>query len=125
MSKIPVQDVTPKVETYDLYAKRQKIQTRSYKGLFMNVRLAGVAALFLLYFGTVWLPWGDRQAVLWDLPARQFHIFGATFQPQDFFLLSFLLIICAFGLSGPGFSCGQSASPRVSAMHASSSTRRP
>ena len=98
MSKIPVQDVTPKVETYDLYAKRQKIQTRSYKGLFMNVRLAGVAALFLLYFGTVWLPWGDRQAVLWDLPARQFHIFGATFQPQDFFLLSFLLIICAFGL---------------------------
>ena len=98
MSKIPLEDVTPKVETIDLYAKRNKIQTRSYKGLFKNIRLLGVAFLFLLYFGTVWLPWGDRQAVLWDLPARQFHIFSATFQPEDFFLLSFLLIICAFGL---------------------------
>ncbi|GAA6131524.1 cytochrome c oxidase accessory protein CcoG [Halopseudomonas sabulinigri] len=97
-SKIPLEDVTPKVETYDLYAKREKIQTRSYKGLFKNIRLAGVAFLFMLYFGTVWLRWGDRPAVLWDLPARQFHIFGATFQPEDFFLLSFLLIICAFGL---------------------------
>jgi cytochrome c oxidase accessory protein FixG len=97
-SKIPLEDVTPKVETYDLYAKREKIQTRSYKGLFKNIRLAGVAFLFMLYFGTVWLQWGDRPAVLWDLPARQFHIFGATFQPEDFFLLSFLLIICAFGL---------------------------
>jgi len=97
-SKIPLQDVTPKVETYDLYAKREKIQTRSYTGLFKNIRLAGAGFLFLLYFGTVWLKWGDRPAVLWDLPARQFHIFSATFQPEDFFLLSFLLIICAFGL---------------------------
>jgi len=97
-SKIPLEDVTPKVETYDLYAKREKIQTRSYKGLFKNIRLAGAGFLFLLYFGTVWLKWGDRPAVLWDLPARQFHIFSATFQPEDFFLLSFMLIICAFGL---------------------------
>ena len=97
-NKIPVEDVTPKVETYDLYAKRDKIQTRSYHGLFKKIRVAGAGFLFLLYFGTVWLKWGDRPAVLWDLPARQFHIFSATFQPEDFFLLSFLLIICAFGL---------------------------
>ncbi len=97
--KIPVKDVTSGTgETYDLYAKREKIHTRSYKGLFKNIRLVGVGFLFLLYFGTAWLQWGDRQAVLFDLPARQFHIFAATFQPQDFFLLSFLLIICAFGL---------------------------
>ncbi len=97
--KIPVKDVTTgKVETYDLYAKREKIQVRSYQGLFKNIRLIGVGFLFLLYFGTAWIQWDGRQAVLWDLPARQFHIFSATFQPQDFFLLSFLLIICAFGL---------------------------
>lgn len=97
--KIPVKDVTTdKNEGIDLYSKREAIHTRSYKGFFKNIRLAGVAFLFLLFFGTAWLNVGDRQAVLWDLPARQFHIFGATFQPQDFFLLSFLLIICAFGL---------------------------
>ncbi|MFN3579669.1 MAG: cytochrome c oxidase accessory protein CcoG [Pseudomonas sp.] len=97
--KIPVKNLsTDKVETFDLYAQREKIQTRSYKGLFKNVRLIGVGFLFLLYFGTAWLSWGGRQAVLFDLPARQFHIFSLTVQPQDFFLLSFLLIICAFGL---------------------------
>lgn len=97
--KIPVKDVTTeKIETVDLYAKREAIHTRSYSGFFKNIRLAGVAFLFLLFFGTAWLNVDGRQAVLWDLPARQFHIFAATFQPQDFFLLSFLLIICAFGL---------------------------
>lgn len=46
----------------------------------------------------MWLNWNGRQAVWWDLPDRKFHIFGATFWPQDFMLLSWLLIICAFGL---------------------------
>ncbi|SDU11193.1 cytochrome c oxidase accessory protein CcoG [Halopseudomonas salegens] len=97
--KIPLKDVSADaVKTFDLYAKRDPIYVRSYQGLFKNVRLLGVGFLFLMYFGTVWLKWEGRQAVLFDLPARQFHVFGATFQPQDFFLLSFLLIICAFGL---------------------------
>jgi cytochrome c oxidase accessory protein FixG len=93
------------------------IHTRSFTGLFRNLRLYGAGALMLLYFGTVWLDWGDRQAVLWDLLGSQFHIFGATFWPQDFILLSALLIICAFGLffitkvAGRvwcGYSCPQS-----------------
>ncbi|SFP81707.1 cytochrome c oxidase accessory protein FixG [Geopseudomonas sagittaria] len=74
------------------------IHTRSFTGLFRNLRLYGAGALFLLFFGTAWLNWGDRQAVLWDLAEHQFYIFGATFWPQDFILLSALLIICAFGL---------------------------
>jgi len=66
--------------------------------LFRNLRRVGGAVLFILFFGTVWLNWNGRQAVWWDLPERKFHIFGATFWPQDFMLLSWLLIICAFGL---------------------------
>jgi cytochrome c oxidase accessory protein FixG len=98
--KIPVQDVTPPkvVESVDLYASREKIYTRAFKGLYRNLRLGGGALLFLLYFGTCWLTWDGRQAVWWDLPERKFYIFGATFWPQDFILLSALLIICAFGL---------------------------
>src|SRR5690606_12735029 len=38
------------------------------------------------------------QAVLFDLPARQFHVLGLTFFPQDFFLLTWLLIIAALSL---------------------------
>ena len=100
-AQIPVKDVTPapaKVEVVDLYANREKIYTRSFTGIFRNLRMLGGAALFLLYFGTVWLHWNGRQAVWWNLPERKFHIFGATYWPQDFVLLSALLIIAAFGL---------------------------
>ena len=100
--QIPVKDVTPAaakaVEYSDLYASREKIYTRSFTGLFRNLRIFGGIFLFALYFGTVWINWGGRQAILWDLPERKFHIFTATFWPQDFVLLSWSLILCAFGL---------------------------
>ena len=94
------------------------IHTRSFTGLFRTLRVAGAAFLFLAFFGTVWLNWGGRQAVLWDLAESKFHIFGATFWPQDFILLSALLIICAFGLFAItvfagrvwcGYTCPQSS----------------
>ncbi|WP_017907139.1 cytochrome c oxidase accessory protein CcoG [Pseudomonas asplenii] len=94
------------------------IHTRSFTGLFRSLRISGAGFLFLLFFGTVWLNWGGRQAVLWDLANSKFHIFGATFWPQDFILLSALLIICAFGLFAItvfagrvwcGYTCPQSS----------------
>ncbi|MNO34650.1 quinol dehydrogenase membrane component [compost metagenome] len=96
----------------------KQIHTRSFTGLFRNLRLGGAGLLFVLFFGTVWLNWGGRQAVLWDLAESKFHIFGATFWPQDFILLSALLIICAFGLFAItvfagrvwcGYTCPQSS----------------
>jgi len=96
----------PTVETFEpMHPKKVKakssdnlIHTRSFTGLFRTLRVVGAGFLFLAFFGTVWLNWGGRQAVLWDLAESKFHIFGATFWPQDFILLSALLIICAFGL---------------------------
>ena len=103
MSKqIPVHDVTPPAskgkDSVDLYASREKIYTRAFTGLFRRLRMVGGAVLFLLYFGTVWLNWGGHQAVWWNLPERKFYIFGATIWPQDFILLSGILIVAAFGL---------------------------
>ena len=95
-----------------------QIHTRSFTGLFRTLRMSGAGFLFVLFFGTVWLNWGGRQAVLWDLAESKFHIFGATFWPQDFILLSALLIICAFGLFAItvfagrvwcGYTCPQSS----------------
>ncbi|CAN1600279.1 cytochrome c oxidase accessory protein CcoG [Pseudomonas mediterranea] len=94
------------------------IHTRSFSGVFRTLRMSGAGVLFLLFFGTVWLNWGGRQAVLWDLAESKFHIFGATFWPQDFILLSALLIIAAFGLFAItvfagrvwcGYTCPQSS----------------
>lgn len=116
MSNIPVKDVTPKSES--MYAKREKIYVREIIGFFQKLRTYSLWALMLGYYGTVWINWGGRQAVYFDLPARQFNIFGVTFWPQDFILLSFALIIAAFGLftitnlAGRvwcGYTCPQSA----------------
>ena len=74
------------------------IHTRSFTGRFRDLRRIGAGLLLALFFATQWLTWEGRQAVLWDLGRQQFHIFGATFWPQDFILLSALLIIAAFGL---------------------------
>ncbi|NIE76139.1 cytochrome c oxidase accessory protein CcoG [Pantoea sp. Ap-967] len=93
------------------------IHTRSFTGLYRSLRITFAGALFALFFGTAWLDWNGRQAVLWDLANSKFHIFAATFWPQDFILLSALLIICAFGLFAItvyagrvwcGYSCPQS-----------------
>ncbi|MBO6812160.1 MULTISPECIES: cytochrome c oxidase accessory protein CcoG [Marinobacter] len=75
-----------------------KIQPRSFSGFFRRVRITGGLVLFALYFGVAWLDWGGRQAVLWDLSEKKFHIFSATFWPEDLVLLSGILLICAFGL---------------------------
>ena len=97
-SKIPVKNITPPKASGDLYEKRQKIFTRAFTGLFRSIRIYVGAILFLLFLGTAWLNWDGRQAVWWNLPERKFYIFGATFWPQDFMLLSWLLIISAFSL---------------------------
>jgi cytochrome c oxidase accessory protein FixG len=42
--------------------------------------------------------WGTRQAVLFDLEARRFYIFGLVLYPQDFIYLTGLLVISALSL---------------------------
>ncbi len=82
----------------DLYQKREKIYPKMVSGRFQKWRTLSVWLLLGLYYGTPWLTWGDRQAILFDLPARKFHILGITFWPQDFIFLTLLLIIAALAL---------------------------
>ncbi len=82
----------------DLYAKADKIHPRQVYGLFAKLRIYSVIILLGAYYLTPWLTWGSRQAILLDLPARKFYLFGITFWPQDFVYLMLLLVICAIGL---------------------------
>ncbi len=101
--RIPAQviEVTPSlppIASKPLSASNGPVHTRSFTGFYRDLRRVGAGLLCLLFFGTLWLDWDGRQAVLWSLEDSKFYIFGATFWPQDFILLSGLLIICAFGL---------------------------
>jgi len=82
----------------EFYRKRDKIYPRAVSGYFARLRLTGVVVLLGIFYGLPWLRWDGHQAVLFDLPARKFHIFGLTLWPQDFFYLAALLIVCALSL---------------------------
>ena len=96
---IDLQEVAPaEVGEIDLYQRREKIYTRKIEGFFQRIRLFTGWPLLLGYLFLPWLSWDGRQSVLFDLPARKFHILGLTFWPQDFPMLAFLLIIAAYSL---------------------------
>ncbi len=56
-------------------------------------------AFWLVFFFGPYLRWGDRQAVLFDIPNRQFHLFGITVLPQDIWMLALLLLFFAILLA--------------------------
>ena len=82
----------------DAYGARRDLVIAGFSGRFRNLRLVGAGFLALLFFGTSWINWNGHQAILWDLDTRQFHVFGTTFWPQDFYLLLLLLISAALSL---------------------------
>jgi cytochrome c oxidase accessory protein FixG len=81
-----------------LYAAQQKIHPRSVAGVFSAWRWVTVWITQLAFYGLPWLQWNDRQAVLFDLEARRFYIFGLVLHPQDFIYLTGLLVISALAL---------------------------
>lgn len=82
----------------ELYTQSEKIYPREVSGRFQRLRTLTVWLLLCLYYLLPWINLNGRQLVLFDLPARKFYIFGLTFWPQDFILLSGLLLLAALGL---------------------------
>ncbi len=98
MKPIPLKVVPPEDRDGSLYAAHQKIYPHEAKGRFQTLRTAAVFWLLGMFYLFPWVNWDGHQAVLFDLPARKFYIFSLTFWPQDFFLLTILLIIAAVSL---------------------------
>jgi cytochrome c oxidase accessory protein FixG len=81
-----------------LYEAQKKIYPRSVQGLFAKWRWYTVILTQLVFYGLPWIEWGQRQAVLFDLGARRFYLFGFVLYPQDFIYLTGLLVISALSL---------------------------
>ena len=106
----------PETKVIRMYAAREDIYPREAKGRYASVRWACVWLTQIVFYGLPWLTWNGRQAVLVDLAARKFHIFGLVLWPQDFIYLAALLIISAWllflvtaiaGRVWCGFACPQ------------------
>ncbi|WP_028006632.1 cytochrome c oxidase accessory protein CcoG [Solimonas flava] len=81
-----------------MYQSSGKVYPRDVRGLFARLRVATVLVLLGLFYGLPWVRIGETPLVLFDLPARRFHVFGLTIVPQDFYLLSALLLAAALTL---------------------------
>ena len=60
----------PAPESY--YVAHKRIHAREVTGTFSRLRKAAVILLLGIYYVLPWFQWDDRQAVLFDLPARKF-----------------------------------------------------
>ncbi|MBP6337755.1 MAG: cytochrome c oxidase accessory protein CcoG [Vitreoscilla sp.] len=111
---IPIQPVIDKGTP--LYAAEAKVYPRSVKGIFANWRWIAVWLTQLVFYGAPWLTYNGRQALLFDLEAGRFYVFGLVLYPQDFIYLAALMVIAALllffltaiaGRVWCGYSCPQ------------------
>jgi cytochrome c oxidase accessory protein FixG len=109
-------NTTPEVAVVKMYAAREEIYAREVQGRYARLRGLWVWLTQILFYGLPWINWNGRQAVLFDLLARKFYIFGIVLWPQDFIYLAALLIISAYllflvtaiaGRVWCGFACPQ------------------
>jgi cytochrome c oxidase accessory protein FixG len=117
-----MKDAAPTEHVIRMYAKREEIYPREAKGRYATLRWVCVWLTQVVFYGLPWLQWNGRQAVLFDLGARKFHIFGLVLWPQDFIYLAALLIISAYllflvtavaGRVWCGFACPQTVYTEV------------
>ncbi|MCK5716463.1 MAG: cytochrome c oxidase accessory protein CcoG [Thiomargarita sp.] len=103
-------------ESQSLFASHEKIHPRFVLGFFSRLKILSGLVLLGIYYAIPWIQWDGQQSILFDLPARQFHILSLTFWPQDLIYLAFLLIVAAMtlffftSLAGRlwcGFACPQ------------------
>jgi cytochrome c oxidase accessory protein FixG len=82
----------------ELYRQKGKIHSRTVSGRFNTLRWIMVWISQLIFYGTCWLNWDNRQAVLFDIAHEKFYLFGLVLWPQDGLLLALLLIVSATAL---------------------------
>jgi cytochrome c oxidase accessory protein FixG len=82
----------------EFYRKTGKIHPRTVSGRFNTWRWAMVWFTQVLFYGGAWLGWNDRQAILFDIAERKFHVFGLVLWPQDALLAALGLIVAATAL---------------------------
>ncbi|MGB5733668.1 MAG: cytochrome c oxidase accessory protein CcoG [Thiohalocapsa sp.] len=101
------QNLAPDAALDDIYAEAAQWQVNTGNQTIHAKRLPGkwrtikwlASSVWLIFFLGPYLTWNGQQAMLFDIPSRQYHLFGATVLPQDFWMLSLLLLFFAILLA--------------------------
>lgn len=76
----------------------ETIHAKRMPGLWRRIKWL-TASSWIIFFIGPFLRYGERQAILFDIPNLQYHVFGITVLPQDFWLVSLLLLFLAILLA--------------------------
>lgn len=82
----------------NLYPPRNRIYVRDVKGTLEWFRRSFGFILLFVFAAIPWLQYNGEQAVLLDIMAQRFRIFGLTLWPQDLTILAWISIVAAFAL---------------------------
>jgi len=93
-----VDDIYEEVAEWHINVGGIKIVAKRLAGRFRTLKWIGMSIWSVLFLGP-YLRWNDSQAILFDLPNRQFNIFDITIYPQDIWMLSLTLLFFAILLA--------------------------
>jgi len=82
------------------------IHAKRMPGFYRNIKLVSMT-VWLSFFLGPYLRWNERQAILLDIPNRQFHIFNITILPQDVWMLAMVLLFFALLLAAVTSTAGR------------------
>jgi cytochrome c oxidase accessory protein FixG len=90
-------------EDRSLYAERQRIYPKLAHGTFRRLKWMLMAVTLGIYYAVPWIRW-DRgpdlpnQAVLLDMAHERFFFFGLEIWPQEFYIVTGLLVLASLTL---------------------------
>lgn len=93
-AKIAIDDLLEEADHWQVNTGGETIHAKRMPGKWRRYKWLG-GSIYLLFFFGPYLRWDDRQAILFDIPGRQFHLLNVTVLPQDVWILSLVLLFLA------------------------------
>lgn len=85
------------MENWKVNKGEKTIHAKRMPGKFRTIKYL-TESFWLIFFLGPYLRWNGKQAILFDIPGREFHFFSMTILPQDIWMLSLLLLLLAMTL---------------------------
>ena len=105
-----------RLHVLDQHGHRRYVYPADVRGRFTRIKPLIYSLLILIYVSLPFVRINGNPAVLIDIPARHFFLFGKTFNAQDFYLAYFFLtgigftliaVSALFGRLWCGWACPQ------------------
>ena len=90
-------DLLEEADNWHVNTGDETIHAKRMGGKWRNIKWFSNSIWLLMFFGP-YLRWNGQQAILWDIPDRQFHLLNITILPQDLWILALVLLFLAINL---------------------------